>query len=587
MSGNDVTTLFSRAEHAFAAGQLDAARDYLKAVRRAAGDHPAIFHLLALVEKNSGDAQAARTAFDRALELDPANPEIAANAGNFHRGQGDHERALQCYDRALAAAPGNLSALLGRASCLASLERFEQAREAFRKAAALAPVDHRPWSGLGALERQAGNLAAAAEAFDQSLARSPSATVPLHGRARVALERGEEDARDRFVELERCLPDDPNAALGAAEALVPVDQARAIAALEAVARRFPDWPDPQSALARLRWERGEQQGFAAGLEAAVDDRPFNQAMWSALVETYGGIDRHRDAADAAGRAYSALGLDLFRLLEASHASEAGDMERADAVFAELRGASGTSLAEARHLLKRGEVERSEALLDVARAASPDDIAAWAWTGIVWRLKDDPRADWLYQVDRLVGVGAMAATAAEIEDIAAHMASLHHAASFPIGQSLRGGTQTRGRLFDRADPKAQRLRELLAALVEAHWSNLPDEDPSHPLLRHRARAPRFAGSWSVRLTDAGYHVAHFHPRGLLSSACYLRLPEPRQGQEGWLELGRPPADLGLDLPPLVRIEPKMGALALFPSYLFHGTVPFPKGERLTVAFDVAV
>lgn len=27
------------------------------------------------------------------------------------------------------------------------------------------------------------------------------------------------------------------------------------------------------------------------------------------------------------------------------------------------------------------------------------------------------------------------------------------------------------------------------------------------------------------------------------------------------------------------------LVLFPSYMFHGTRPFGKGERLTVAFDV--
>jgi hypothetical protein len=30
----------------------------------------------------------------------------------------------------------------------------------------------------------------------------------------------------------------------------------------------------------------------------------------------------------------------------------------------------------------------------------------------------------------------------------------------------------------------------------------------------------------------------------------------------------------------------GRMALFPSYLFHGTRPFSEGERLTVAFDVA-
>ncbi|MBK9588986.1 MAG: hypothetical protein IPO50_10640 [Sphingomonadales bacterium] len=34
-----------------------------------------------------------------------------------------------------------------------------------------------------------------------------------------------------------------------------------------------------------------------------------------------------------------------------------------------------------------------------------------------------------------------------------------------------------------------------------------------------------------------------------------------------------------------IEPKPGRLVMFPSTMWHGTVPFDAGERLTVAFDV--
>ena len=103
---------------------------------------------------------------------------------------------------------------------------------------------------------------------------------------------------------------------------------------------------------------------------------------------------------------------------------------------------------------------------------------------------------------------------------------------------------------------------------------------------RSRPVRFSGSWSVRLTDAGFHANHFHPEGWLSSAFYLALPESANGQEGWLALGEPQADLGLDLPPIRLVEPKPGRLVLFPSTMWHGTVPFPAGERLSIAFDVA-
>jgi predicted 2-oxoglutarate/Fe(II)-dependent dioxygenase YbiX len=44
-------------------------------------------------------------------------------------------------------------------------------------------------------------------------------------------------------------------------------------------------------------------------------------------------------------------------------------------------------------------------------------------------------------------------------------------------------------------------------------------------------------------------------------------------------------LKLDLPSYAQIEPVPGRLVLFPATLWHGTTPFDRGERLTVAFDV--
>ena len=76
---------------------------------------------------------------------------------------------------------------------------------------------------------------------------------------------------------------------------------------------------------------------------------------------------------------------------------------------------------------------------------------------------------------------------------------------------------------------------------------------------------------------------------MSSALYLALPEPASSERadsGWFKLGEPDEKLGLDVQPWRKIEPKVGRLVLFPSWMWHGTVPFEEGERLTIAFDVA-
>jgi hypothetical protein len=47
-----------------------------------------------------------------------------------------------------------------------------------------------------------------------------------------------------------------------------------------------------------------------------------------------------------------------------------------------------------------------------------------------------------------------------------------------------------------------------------------------------------------------------------------------------------SELGLDLPPRRLVQPEVGTLVLFPSYMWHGTVPFESAEpRITVAFDL--
>jgi predicted 2-oxoglutarate/Fe(II)-dependent dioxygenase YbiX len=98
--------------------------------------------------------------------------------------------------------------------------------------------------------------------------------------------------------------------------------------------------------------------------------------------------------------------------------------------------------------------------------------------------------------------------------------------------------------------------------------------------------RFSGSWSVRLEAMGRHSNHVHPQGWISSAFYVAVPESLTGEQGWLTLGEAQSELNVDLPPIRRVAPKQGQLVLFPSMMWHGTLPFSSGERMTVAFDVA-
>jgi uncharacterized protein (TIGR02466 family) len=107
------------------------------------------------------------------------------------------------------------------------------------------------------------------------------------------------------------------------------------------------------------------------------------------------------------------------------------------------------------------------------------------------------------------------------------------------------------------------------------------DGEDPLRRRNRGAWRFNGSWSVRLRSGGYHTSHVHPRGWISSACYIQVPD----DEGILSFGKPGMLTTPQLDAEFSVRPEAGLLVLFPSYFWHGTLPFQSEEpRLTVAFD---
>ncbi len=104
-----------------------------------------------------------------------------------------------------------------------------------------------------------------------------------------------------------------------------------------------------------------------------------------------------------------------------------------------------------------------------------------------------------------------------------------------------------------------------------------------------RPVAIAGSWSVRLSGSGFHVNHIHPDGWMSSCYYVAVPEAVEDEtakQGWIKFGEPAINIALKDAIRRTIRPAPGRLVLFPSYTWHGTVPFHDGAaRTTIAFDV--
>ena len=431
-------------------------------------------------------------------------------------------------------------------------------------------------------------LADAGDAYDAALRLDPHSQTLAEGRARVALGMKEERAVEHCLRALAFHHSHPERQLRMIQTAAVELGRDAIPMFEDFIRRNPLDVTAHEMFAELLGEHGAGEQATATYVAVLDQNPTSKPLWMSYWNSLTRAGR-TDSALASMEAHRQLfrGDRDFALLEANIAIHAGLIDRSAALLERLDDRPEAQLARAQHLLQTGKPDAAVRLLEAATDAQPDNYTAWAFLEVAWRMTGNPRNQWLVGQPGLIGTRELALSESQRSDIAATLRSMHCSRSEPIGQSVRGGTQTAGQLFLQRNPEIDLLTDALAEAIRDFVEALPAADSRHPLLKHRNMGMAFGPSWSVRLTEGGFHTSHFHPGGILSSACYISLPESVAAGEdrpGWLEIGRPPPQFP-DLPPLQTIEPKPGRLVLFPSFLFHGTRPFAEGERLTVAFDL--
>jgi tetratricopeptide (TPR) repeat protein len=245
------------------------------------------------------------------------------------------------------------------------------------------------------------------------------------------------------------------------------------------------------------------------------------------------------------------------------------------------------------LLQLGKPEQALPLIAQQRVQSPLDQRWLAHAATASRLQGSEEYSALYDYERFVGVFDLPAPAAyESREafnriLAERLRCLHKFTAHPLDQSLRHGTQTVRDLANCDDAVIADFLKLVEAPLQQYREQLRS-DEKHPFLRRNRGTHALAGCWSVQLRQGGFHVNHIHPKGWISSVYYVEVPDEvsdASARAGWLKFGEPRRTTpGAE--PAWFVKPEVGRLVLFPSYLWHGTIPISGEEpRMTIAFDV--
>lgn len=156
---------------------------------------------------------------------------------------------------------------------------------------------------------------------------------------------------------------------------------------------------------------------------------------------------------------------------------------------------------------------------------------------------------------------------------------------PDTKTTRKGFQTIGNLLELSSERVNGMFELVDEAVKLYH-----EIYRFSSCRYITDWPkqRDYEAWYVKLHRHGYQDSHIHPSGWLSGVIYLKTLPQTHSNDGAIELSLSGYKLPTisEAPPQRTISPSCGDILLFPSSLFHKTIPFNAMQtRSVIAFDL--
>lgn len=582
-------------------GDHQAALKLLQAILEKNPNQPDALQLRGMLARACGDNEEAVDYFKRSLAVNNQQPNVFNNLGNAWRALGQPEQAIEAYRSAIRLVPDYGDALKNLATVQLEMADAQGAVETLTLFLGNTRGDARGWTLLARAFRHLGKLDEAGKACHKALSFKPDHMPALYELAIIHRQSGE--GAQALLLLERCRTLAPQSAdvqylMGnCLQENGRIDDA--IMAYRAAIACAPGHRDAHASLNRLLWQTGRDDSYLKSYEEALNENPDDTDLLADLAErlTMGGYAQEsiRILHEAGARGIDSPEMQ-YRLGQALWTRGATDEALASFEKALAGDCDNPGMARelARVLICLEDYDRALALILERLEADPTDQQALAYYGLCLRFKGDSRESWLNDMTRFVYETTLQPPESEGSVIAfnsrleAALHKLHLTVRHPLEQTLRGGTQTVGDLFDHDIPEIRTVQHMIEQAVAHYINGLPD-DAEHPFTGRKAADFAMSGSWSVRLRRSGYHMNHLHPEGWISSCYYVGVPDivdSASDHQGWLKFGETALGLGQRERIARLVQPKVGKLVLFPSYFYHGTIPFEDiRDRTTIAFDI--
>jgi uncharacterized protein (TIGR02466 family) len=158
-------------------------------------------------------------------------------------------------------------------------------------------------------------------------------------------------------------------------------------------------------------------------------------------------------------------------------------------------------------------------------------------------------------------------------------------SDPEGKTTVNGLQTPPTVFEENNKLVKNLSKIIENCI-IDYRNFFKESDEYYIDRWPSESS--ISGWIVYLKNQGMQTSHNHLSAWLSGVVYLKVPETKNFEDGAIKFSLH----GYDYPTIKQsipekiIKPTTGSIILFPSSLYHSTIPFESNDdRISLAFDL--
>ena len=154
---------------------------------------------------------------------------------------------------------------------------------------------------------------------------------------------------------------------------------------------------------------------------------------------------------------------------------------------------------------------------------------------------------------------------------------------PPNQSGKGGFKSIGNLFRYSSFNIVTLKDIILSEIDVYYEKFQNEKCS---FIEKWPAEKQIKGWHIMLKEHGYHHLHIHSDGWLSGVIYLKVVPSLNENEGAIIFDMAGTNISDSHLPKIIHNPQVGDMVLFPSSLYHGTIPFSTDtDRIVVSFDL--